>query len=176
MNRGKAVKKIGNSGNEEDRELWRQVTRTVRAYPSGKAALKDPPVRRRKLPDREITPPPMPSRPAVKVAAPKGFDKSTETKLKKGKLALEGKLDLHGMTQDEAWRALHKFVLRAVAAEKRTLLIITGKGARSEGVLKRMLPLWLEDSDLAPYVLALSPAQPKDGGSGAFYLRLRKSK
>ena len=78
------------------------------------------------------------------------------------------------MTQAEAFGALHRFIHAAVAQEKRTVLVITGKGQRFEGVLKRMVPQWLEEPDLARHLVAITPAQPKDGGTGAFYLRLRK--
>lgn len=107
-----------------------------------------------------------------------GFDRATETKLRKGQLEIEGKIDLHGMTQDEAYRALSRFVARAHAQHKRTVLVITGKGRVSQGggVLRRLLPMWVAEADLKPCVLACTPAAIKDGGDGAFYLRLRKHK
>lgn len=107
-----------------------------------------------------------------------GFDRATETKLRKGQLDIEGRIDLHGMTQDEAYRALSRFVMRAHGRHKRTLLVITGKGRVSQGggVLRRLLPLWVGEGDLKACVLACTPAATKDGGDGAFYLRLRKHK
>jgi DNA-nicking Smr family endonuclease len=119
--------------------------------------------------------PPAAKAPALNTA---GFDRATATKLKKGKMPLEGRIDLHGMTQSQARSALHRFVAAAVKSGKRTVLVITGKGRLSAqgGVLRRMLPLWLEDPALGKHVIALTPAAPKDGGSGAFYLRLRKRK
>lgn len=105
-----------------------------------------------------------------------GFDRSTETKLRKGRLEIEGRIDLHGMTQGEAHAALGRFIRAAVQAERRTLLVITGKGRLGGGVLRRSLPLWLEDSAYGRDVLAITPAAPKDGGDGAFYIRLRKPK
>ena len=118
--------------------------------------------------------------PTTPVAAVKkssgGFDRATETKLRKGQLDIEGRIDLHGMTQDQAWSALTRFVGRAHAQHKRTVLVITGKGRVSQGggVLRRLLPLWVREGDLAACVLACVPAAIKDGGDGAFYLRLRK--
>ena len=107
-----------------------------------------------------------------------GFDRATETKLRKGQLDIEGRIDLHGMTQDEAYRALTRFITRAHAQHKRTVLVITGKGRLSQGggVLRRLLPLWVAQADLKTCVLACTPAATKDGGDGAFYLRLRKHK
>ncbi len=83
---------------------------------------------------------------------------------------------MHGMTQAGAFRALQRFIFSAAAHEKRTLLVITGKGLRSEGILKRMFPLWLEEAELKKHILAVTPARPQDGGAGAFYLRLRKAR
>lgn len=126
----------------------------------------------REVASRPATPPPSASRTTA------GFDRATETKLRKGHLEIEGRIDLHGMTQDEAYRALTRFVIRAHAQHKRTVLVITGKGRLSQGggVLRRLLPLWVAQADLKTCVLACTPAATKDGGDGAFYLRLRKHK
>ena len=166
----------------EDRLLWEKVTGGVEAY-RGKKRLAVSKVPAKKAPTREkeaqdFSPPPVKaphknSSPTV----PAGFDRATETKMKKGKLPIEGRIDLHGMTQEQAHRALARFVSGAIRDGKRNLLVITGKGSVSEGgVLRRMLPLWCETGNLAGRVLALTQAQPKDGGAGAFYLRLRKNK
>ncbi len=173
------MKKGGNSGDkgENDQDLWNYVTRGIKAYkPSGAPSPVKPAIRKASTPLREKTKPVLPRHPPAKAPVPQGFDRSTETKLKRGKLALEGRLDLHGMTQAEAFAALHRFIHAAVAQEKRTVLVITGKGQRFEGVLKRMVPLWLEEPELVCHLVAITPAQPKDGGTGAFYLRLKKSK
>ena len=160
----------GEGGDDED--LWNYVTRGIKAYDSHKKPI---------LPTKSKKPPALREAPCffiseASIPTGKGFDRSTETKLRRGQLPLEGRLDLHGMTQAEAYPALHKFIRAAVAQDKRTVLIITGKGQRFEGVLRTMLPQWLEEPDLARYVIALTPAAPKDGGNGAFYLRLRKQR
>ncbi len=168
------MKKSRDSGakEEEDRALWDYVTRGIKAYDTGKpkSPPQKPAIRKETAPARikPLSP--------CNAPIPKGFDRSTETKLRRGQLPLEGRIDLHGMTQTEAYDALHKFIHAAVAQEKRTLLVITGKGRRFEGVLRQMVPQWLEAPPLARYLLAVTPAQPKDGGTGAFYLRLRKLK
>jgi DNA-nicking Smr family endonuclease len=168
------MKKGRNSAgkDEEGLLLWRNVTRSIKAYvpsknPSPKAAAV--PAKPRvalKTTAKPVTPSP----------APSGFDRSTATRLRRGELPLEGRLDLHGMTQEEAFNALHRFLAKAAAHKKRTVLVITGKGQRSEGVLRRMLPLWLEEPSLKKHILAVTGASPKDGGAGAFYIRLRKPK
>lgn len=167
------TKKGRDSGNrEDDAALWHQVTRGVRAYDSRKkpAPKSDAkPVLKKPAAPRPISLPPVtPHVPA------KGFDRATETKMRRGKLPIEGELDMHGMTQAEAHAALHRFIARAIVQEKRTVLVITGKGKVGGGVLKQKLPQWLEDPALARYIVAVTPAHIKDGGGGAFYVRLKK--
>lgn len=120
--------------------------------------------------------PPLPPPAKAPPAKTGGFDRSTETKLRRGQLDIEGRIDLHGMTQAQAHAALSRFLSVSVAQERRTLLVITGKGRLSEGggVLRRLLPLWLQEEPWRGHVLALTQAAQKDGGSGAFYLRLRR--
>ena len=165
------MKKPRKSGNEdEDALLWQRVASTVNPYGKKAAAPKTALPKPQK--PQKSSPPPLP----VRAGPPPAFDRGMEEKLKKGNVAIEGSLDLHGMTQSEAYEALHRFIRHAVRAGKRTLLVITGKGrVGGGGVLRRQLPLWLEDSALKGAVLAFTPAKQKDGGEGAFYVRLRKS-
>lgn len=112
------------------------------------------------------------------------LDRRTEEKLRKGKLPIDGKIDLHGLTQDEAYEALNKFIESAVAADKRCVLVITGKGKAkstsedwltpSQGVLKQRTPEWLSSPPLNHFVLKFFPAQPRHGGSGALYVYLKR--
>lgn len=97
-------------------------------------------------------------------------------RLKKGEFALQGHLDLHGLTRDEARQALDTFILNAVALTERCLLIIHGRGLKSpEGpVLKESVLTWLTTGRLAHHVLALCSAKPYDGGTGALYVLLRQ--
>jgi len=122
--------------------------------------------------------PAIPHTPVMPKAPPalQGFDRATETKLKKGKLELEGRIDLHGMTQNEAHAALGRFIRASVRQEKRTVLVITGKGRVGGGTLRRAVPLWLEDPEFRKMVIASTPAQQKDGGDGALYVRLRRQR
>lgn len=168
------MKKDRNSGDpEEGIKLWQQVTQNVKPYTPPRKMTAKAPSPKKKGTKTIITPSPR-SKATPPVAPDRGFDRSTEEKLRRGQLPLEGRLDLHGMTQSEAFAALLRFINTAITRRKRTLLVITGKGLKSEGVLKRLLPQWLEDPALARHILALTPAQPKDGGTGAFYVRLRK--
>lgn len=109
------------------------------------------------------------------------IDKRTAYRLKSGQMRIEERLDLHGHTQDEAYNALIKFVKSSFENKKRCVLIITGKGRkRSEqeeignrGVLKEMIPIWLNSPELRPYLLMFSYAKTIDGGEGALYVLLK---
>jgi DNA-nicking Smr family endonuclease len=79
------------------------------------------------------------------------------------------------MTQAEAHRALARFVSGSRALGRRCVLVITGHGRVSGGVLKAAVPRWLNEPDLRQHVLAITPAQLRDGGAGALYLLLRKA-
>lgn len=111
-------------------------------------------------------------------------DKRTAEKLRKGEFKIERRLDLHGLTEKEASEAVCNFVLNAYRQNLRCILIITGKGLQKEtddwyekkGILKESLPNWLNSSELRPLVLAFCQAIPEDGGSGAFYILLRRKR
>jgi DNA-nicking Smr family endonuclease len=110
-------------------------------------------------------------------AAP-GVDRSTAEKLRRGDLAIEGRLDLHGHTQDEAHAALVSFVESARRSRKRCLIVITGKGGigRQTGVLRAAVPRWLNGEPMRRHILAFASAQPKHGGAGALYVLLRRQR
>jgi DNA-nicking Smr family endonuclease len=106
-----------------------------------------------------------------------GLDRRNALRLKRGQMPIEARLDLHGMIQAEAHRALAGFVARSHAAGRRVLLVITGKGTRDgEGVLRAAVPRWLAEPALRPLVLATAPAVPRDGGAGALYVLLRRER
>lgn len=114
-----------------------------------------------------------------------GIDRRTALRLKRGKTEIDGRIDLHGMTQERARAALLGFVTSGHKHGRRTLLVITGKGRRNgpdnegfagpeTGVLRRMVPRWLSEPPLAGCVVAYSPAQPEHGGAGALYVLLKR--
>ncbi|HUY68235.1 MAG TPA: Smr/MutS family protein [Alphaproteobacteria bacterium] len=104
------------------------------------------------------------------------LDKSLERRLRAGDVAIGARLDLHGMTQREAHCALEDFLERQVAAGKRVLLVITGKGRMGGGVLRARLAGWLAASPCATHIRGVRSAAPKHGGAGAFYVLLGKRK
>jgi DNA-nicking Smr family endonuclease len=111
------------------------------------------------------------------------MDSKAHRKLTRGKLSPEARIDLHGMTLADAHPALLRFVADAHARGLRLLLVITGKGkARNDegpiptrpGVLRHQVPQWLTGGPLRPLVLQVAQAHQRHGGSGAFYVYLRR--
>lgn len=108
---------------------------------------------------------------------PSQLDRRTERRLRQGDIVIEARLDLHGLTQSQAFTALLRFVDQRVAEGKRRLLVITGKGFQGKSVLRQNVPKWLSgDPRLATRILALRQAMPKHGGEGAWYIILRKDR
>lgn len=111
---------------------------------------------------------------------PRRMDAKTFGKLRKGQVRPEGRIDLHGMTVDEAHTALIAFVLSRQARGNRLVLVITGKGKGEgpapveRGVLRRQVPHWLSLPPLAGAVMDVTPAHRRHGGEGAFYVYLRR--
>jgi DNA-nicking Smr family endonuclease len=117
-----------------------------------------------------------------------GIDHRTRRRLKRGKMSIDGRLDLHGKTQNEAYDTLLEYIPVAYASGKRCILVITGKGLprsgdiklieRSDhiGILKQKTPQWLSMPPLSPYILDIQTAQPNHGGEGALYVLLRRKR
>ena len=121
---------------------------------------------------------------ARRPAAPR-MDARALTRMMRGKLAPEARIDLHGMTLAQAQPALTRFITGAQASGLRLVLVITGKGrggadesrhpaTARPGALRREVPLWLNRPPLAPLVLQTVPAHPRHGGDGALYVYLAR--
>ena len=111
--------------------------------------------------------------------AVRDLDPRLMRKLKSGGLVVESRLDLHGLTTPEARAAMDAFVEASVAAGRRVVCVVTGRGLHSKDrvpVLKERLKSWLTRSALALNVLAFVSARPVDGGTGAVYVLLRREK
>ena len=121
-----------------------------------------------------------------------GLDRRSAQKLARGQAQIDARIDLHGMTQESARSALKSFIIRAQTEGLRLVLVITGKGRspysshtlhgyhqvdvpEREGVLRRALPRWLDETEFRTHISGYQPAHPKHGGGGAFYVRLRKA-
>ena len=190
----------------EDRKLWSAVAKTVTRNAQPKKPVLDqsrpkpkPTLARTPEPDfkvqdfriGETAPPALPGHrlsPSISdrlAAAPVRMDHATHKKMKRGKLSPEGRIDLHGMTLDQAHPALIGFIQRAQAQGKRLVLVITGKGKHRDdpgpiparrGVLKHQVPAWLRAGPLSGLVLEIREAHLRHGGSGAYYVYLRRSR
>jgi DNA-nicking Smr family endonuclease len=115
--------------------------------------------------------------------APLQMDAKIHGKMTRGKLSPEARIDLHGLTLAEAHPELIRFVLNAQSAGFRLVLVITGKGKRGQdigpipnrmGALRHQVPQWLRLSPLGSAVLQVTEAHLKHGGSGAYYVYLRR--
>ncbi len=124
-----------------------------------------------------------------------GIERRLARRLDKGSRAIERVIDLHGLTRDQARARLFQEVAASRERGERRLLVITGKGlssgraneeggetdlppheTASRGILRRSLPDWLKEDEMARHVVAFEPARPRHGGGGAFYVILRRSR
>jgi len=191
-----AKRRSDGKGQLPDWHLWHAVKETV-------SPLHPP---KRPLVNLESEPLPIPAAPVVKPhrlfpampayqssgrpqqqKAPRpGIEPNLKQRLQRGRVEIDGTIDLHGMRQVEAHAALTRFIYARAARGDRTLLVITGKGLKKlgddaaviieRGVLRAMLPIWLTEPDLAPLVAGWDTAAQGHGGDGAFYVRLRRER
>lgn len=123
--------------------------------------------------------------PAIVKAGGTGLDGNTQEKLRRGALMPQARIDLHGHTEDAAHHALLAFLERARKNGLRLVLVVTGKGnpkdegganwtMRRHGVLKEMVPRWLNERAFAALIAGTATAHARHGGGGALYVYLRK--
>ncbi len=181
-----------------DFHLWTHVTESVEPLrrkgllkmgngtlpvPSPEPApqIKAPP---KKLgPAKPFLPPYQAPMPMTKVTE-KTVDPAIHKKVRRGRIDIDGTLDLHDMTQSQAREALYRYLTTRAARGARTILVITGKGLKTDndyiaamterGILRTMLPIWLSEPSLAPLISGWSMAARGHGGEGAYYVRLRR--
>lgn len=169
----------------EDRILWGKVARSTRPMPGRLEDLLEF--------EEEIIEPVAPASMPVSVNAAVGqlpaepqkkpggihhpLEKPVKRKLSRGHLALEARIDLHGMIQSEAHGILLDFLIRAHERGMRHVLVITGKGSSlgSDGALKRAVPLWFSKTEFRYLISSYEPAARQHGGEGALYIRLSRS-
>ena len=174
----KPVKKLS----AEDRILWSRVTRTVtplaadRFVPDEEPEPVDSKPPPRKAAKRTALPIPEQQPTPRAPSSPGTIDLKTRGRIAKGRVSLDARVDLHGMTQAEAHGLLLSFLHRAHAAGLKHVLVITGKGSSpaSEGVLRRAVPAWLATGPFRALVSGHSAASRNHGGEGALYVRLRR--
>ena len=159
-----------------DLELWSAVTADVKPFRDRPLAAKPaspPATRNADLVTSTRSAPYPQKRPEPSLT----IDETTRRKIKRGRLDVDVKLDLHGLRQQEAHAALHDFLRRAQARGARLAIIVTGKGfGRADGgVLRRLAPLWLQGPGLRDIVVGFGEASRRHGGEGALYVRLRRA-
>jgi DNA-nicking Smr family endonuclease len=174
----------------EDAALWAHVAAQTRPLQRRAVEQQKPKTAEKKKPG--VKPVPtfvpmvslgMPPLPAPRAPTPvMRLARTDERKIKRGTVEIGGRIDLHGMTRDEAHRAVRRFLFAMADDGARMALVITGKGRSKEfgrnesndGVLRGEFPRWLAEGTLARIVLAWRPAAPRHGGDGAFYVLLRR--
>jgi len=107
-----------------------------------------------------------------------GLDADIMRRLRQGEFAVQGHIDLHGMTREEAKAAVDAFLRSARGAGKRCVLLVHGRGIHSKDqvpILKEALKHWLATARFGRHVLAFATARPTDGGTGAVYVLLRRA-
>lgn len=172
----------------EERALWDDVVRAIRPLKRSRkrAASHDDPAATKAAPApaKEVIRAP----PPATAAAPKppragppplaSLGRRERSQLARGRKEIEARLDLHGMTQTRAHRALLGFLERASDDGLSFVLVITGKGGagsgEGRGVLRRQVPEWLGLPEFRACVVGFEEAHIGHGGAGALYIRIRR--
>lgn len=165
----------------EERVLWTAITKTI-------APLRDLATSEDVETAEHIAPPiDMPSAKKSQLAKTAGnsppplaaLGRRMRTRVARGKESIDGRLDLHGLTQSEAHTALLRFLRAATALDARIVLVVTGKGGRGEGergILKRQVPQWLSLPEFRALIIGFEQAHVAHGGEGALYIRVRRTR
>ena len=162
--------------------IWAYVVSSVRPLPGRKIPVVELPKQTLVETKMAFTPdfvPPKTLKPQLKPLAP--IERRLRQRVTRGQSPIDGVLDLHGMRQDEAHRALLGFVQRKHHDGAALVMVITGKGTTSygdseRGVLKRLVPHWLADPGLRRCVIGFEDAAHHHGGTGALYVRIRRAR
>jgi len=168
---------------EEDRALWDSVSKTVRPLRRRPETAADP------APSQAQARKPSAAGPANPVPIARTnqpprlapLDRRLRARIGKGAVAIDARIDLHGLTQAAAHQRLRRFLAESQASGARLVLVITGKGrpigdqalGEGRGVLRRLVPIWLASAELRRYVIGYDEAGRGHGGEGALYVRIR---
>jgi DNA-nicking Smr family endonuclease len=167
---------------DDERVLWTTVTKSI-------APLRESADAGDEIADKVTS---KPARPAPReasgpgparanmppVAPPSALGRRKRSRVARGREAIDGRLDLHGLTQSEAHATLLRFLRNASARQARLVLVITGKGSGEggRGVLRRQLPHWLSLPEFRTLVIGFEQAHIAHGGEGAWYVSVRRSR
>lgn len=176
----------------EENIIWHKIAKTTKpSNPEKMAALLSaislPPTKKPVISTIAKPPAPVKQKPKSPIKPPSALiaDASGHKKVRRGKLEIDAVIDLHGFTQDAAQSKLNAFILDAVYNHYRCVLVISGKGSSAtnhqhndfwtspRGIIRNRLKDWLHEPALRIYIAGISQANPKHGGSGAFYVLLK---
>lgn len=170
----------------DEEDLWERVKKTAKPLHSNRVTK----AFKQSIGEMDV-PRPEPVRPPPRIVRPEApephirinlapkpelLDAPTARKIAKGKLGIDGRIDLHGMTQIEAHSRLLRYLQTAYTQGRRTILVITGKGYKGEGILRQAVPRWLSEPEFRAIASGYHEAHVSHGGGGALYVRIRNSK
>ncbi len=129
-----------------------------------------------RIPTEPYQPPTQRPKPIRKLTELNPIDRPVHKKIAKGRVTIDARIDLHGLTQQIAHRVLYDFLTDAYLGGDRHVLVITGKGTSSggRGILRQVVPDWFQKSEFKEFVSGYRVSAQHHGGDGALYVRLRK--
>ncbi len=179
------MKKLPESKSPQDIDCWLQEVKDVAAMPQPEERPSSPLIIEEIKPSLNLkgvynansfTP--------LAIGDTSNLDRRTAEKFVRGQFKIEARLDLHGLSEKEAFSAVVDFILQSYVRGLRCILIITGKGIKKEndtwyepkGIIKDALPSWLNNAEIRPFILSMVNALPADGGDGAMYVLLKRQR
>lgn len=177
----------------EERTLWATVARTVAPLRAEDVMPEPPlaPVAEPQSLQAELAKPVAAGTKIAKATKPAPppalhpIERRTLTRVARGTIEIDGRIDLHGLTQMDAHDRLRGFLVDAQARGAKLVIVITGKGKATgedpfgmteRGVLRRRVPQWLAEPGLRGIVIGFEEAHRSHGGGGALYVRIRKKR
>lgn len=164
---------------DSEREEWALFTKKIaplskreRAVAVVKSNGEKPPAEKQRAKAATPAPKPVPQPPRKEAPPLVPLGRRERGRITRGHDDIDGRLDLHGHTQDEAHGALLRFLRKKSDDGARLVLVITGKS----GVLRRQVPLWLALPEFRALVISAEPAGARHGREGALYVRIRRAR
>ncbi|HWJ72709.1 MAG TPA: Smr/MutS family protein [Kaistia sp.] len=175
----------------EERTLWANVARTAVPLRAAEAIAPEPAPPEPPAEEMLAALPPPEKMIAAALQKPKPLplaplERRTLNRVARGIQGIDGRIDLHGLTQNDAHHRLRAFLVGAQARGAKLVLVITGKGRTGDvthaahfgemerGVLRRRVPQWLAEPGLRDIVIGFEEAHRTHGGGGALYVRIRR--
>jgi DNA-nicking Smr family endonuclease len=172
---------------DDERQLWESVAKQAKPLRKRQRAksVAMPEIEAGKIVKPASAPKSVPAGDSQKMVRPHGppspvsLTRRERSQLSRGRKDIDARIDLHGMTQARAHRALLRFLQEACSDGLTFVLVITGKGRTTgpeseRGVLRRQVPQWLDLPEFRAFVVGFDEAHIGHGGQGALYVRLRR--